>query len=203
MMSPIVMIVRRRRKRERKVRKRRRRKIKRRKKDTSIVVTVKVKGRKTSQGQNEENLRTTHSGEVLGLMMRMWVKRSERWREREESLSTMMRGALWTWAGWRGHILRAEKCLILRNQGLSTEGRNGGEKNMSGRMAGQEEGSMRGRGNVKVAEEEKKEEEEREKNMRGRKRGGEALLRGRCRSPLSPQQLVGERTVSGTQSGML
>jgi len=164
---------------------------------------VKVKGRKTSQGQNEENLRTTHSGEVLGLMMRMWVKRSERWREREESLSTMMRGALWTWAGWRGRILRAEKCLILRNQGLSTEGRNGGEKNMTGRTAGQEEGIMRGRGNVKVAEEEKKEEEEREKNMRGRKRGGEALLRGRCRSPLSPQQLVGERTVSGTQSGML
>merc|ERR1719447_34466 len=167
MMSPIVMIVRRRRKRERKVRKRRRRKIKRRKRDTSIVVTVKVKGRKTSQGQNEENLRTTHSGEVLGLMMRMWVKRSERWREREESLSTMMRGALWTWAGWRGRILRAEKCLILRNQGLSTEGRNGGEKNMTGRTAGQEEGIMRGRGNVKVAEEEKKEEEEREKNMRG------------------------------------
>jgi len=47
---------------------------------------------------------------------------------------------------------------------------------MTGRMAGQEEGSMRGRGNVKVAEEEKKEEEEREKNMRERKRGGEALL---------------------------
>merc|ERR1712223_2098015 len=151
----------------------------------------------------EENLRTTHSGEVLGLMMTMRVKRSERWREREESPSTTMRGALWTWAGWRGRILRAEKCLILRNQGLSTEGRNGGEKNMTGRVTGQEGTSMRGRGNVKVAEEEKKEEEEREKNMRERKRRGEALLRGRCRSPLSPQQLVGERTDSGTPSGML
>merc|ERR1711928_278404 len=113
-------------------------------------------------GQNEENLRMTHSGEVLGLMTKMWVRRSERWREREESLSTMMRGALWTWAGWRGRILRVEKCLMLQNQGLSTEGRNGGEKNMTGRVADQEGTSMRGRGNVKVAEEEKKGGEERE-----------------------------------------